>query len=49
MIPRNKICWVQGCESEQLEGYLVCEEHSKDVDLKLDSPKYAGNNPNIPK
>lgn len=46
-IKHNKTCWVQGCDKQQAEDSLLCEEHKNTKDIKLSVPKVTGN-PNVP-
>lgn len=46
-IPKNKICWVQGCDKE-IKEWPYCEEHVEEPG-NLEVPGVGGNNPNIPR
>lgn len=47
-VPKNKVCWVKGCENEQVPDSLYCEEHEKSEEVpELQKPGVIGG-PNIP-
>lgn len=48
IIPKNKQCFVKGCDKEQAKGEFVCEEHLEE-DMKNWSIPKASGGPNIPK
>ena len=48
IIPKNRVCFVRGCENEQVEGEFVCKEHLEEDMKNWASPRASGGS-NIPK
>ena len=48
IIPKNRVCFVRGCENEQVEGEFVCKDHLEEDMKNWASPRASGGR-NIPK